>query len=176
MRRLLDTLYAATAFLAATSLITIALLILAQVTLRLFGSQLQSADDFAGYALVATTVLGFAPTYRHNTHIRVSLILDRFRPGTAARKLIERLVTTLAAILVAWAAWVSTKFVYESFIYNEVSQGLLAIPLWMPQSFMAFGFIVFFIALLDDLIVDLMGGIQSHLAVAATGDEMPVEH
>ncbi len=40
---------------------------------------------------------------------------------------------------------------------------------------MAFGFVMFFIALVDDLVTDLMGGTQSHLAHAATGDEMPVE-
>jgi hypothetical protein len=47
--------------------------------------------------------------------------------------------------------------------------------MWIPQIFMAFGFIVFLIALVDDLIVDLQGGTQSHLAAAADGDEMPVE-
>lgn len=175
MRRILNALYTLTGILAAAALITIAGLILAQVTLRFFDSQVKSADDFAGFALVATTILGLAPTYRHNAHIRVSLLIDRFRLGTQSRKWMERIVTAASALLVGWAAWVSVRFVHESFIYNEVSQGLLAIPLWMPQSFMALGFVVFFIALLDDLIVDFAGGTQSHLAVADTGDEMPVE-
>lgn len=175
MRRLLNALYAFTGMLAAAALITIAGLILVQVLLRFFGSQVKSADDFAGFALVATTILGLAPTYRHNAHIRVSLLIDRFKFGTNARVLMERAVTAVSAIIIGWAAWVSFKFVHESFIYNEVSQGLLAIPLWMPQSFMALGFVVFFIALLDDLIVDLMGGTQSHLALVDTSDEMPVE-
>jgi TRAP-type C4-dicarboxylate transport system permease small subunit len=176
MRRALDLLYAATALIAAAALVTIAGLILAQVTLRLFGSQLQSADDFAGYALVATTIVGLAPTYRHNAHIRVGLLIERFRPGTGLRRLIERLVTTLAAITVGWAAYASAQFVHESFIYNEVSQGLLPIKLWIPQSLMAFGFVVFFIALLDDLVTDLAGGTQSHLAQIDTSGDMPVEH
>lgn len=175
MRRALDSLYAFSAFVAAATMVGIAGLILAQVALRTFGSQLQSADDFAGYALVATTIVGLAPTYRHNSHIRVGLLIDRFAVGSGVRKLLERLVTGLSAVLVGWAALYSTKFVHESFIYNEVSQGLVAVPLWIPQSLMAFGFIVFFIALVDDLLVDLSGGIQSHLAVADTGDEMPVE-
>lgn len=175
MRRALDSLYMMVAFLAAACMVGIAALILAQVSLRFFGSQLQSADDFAGYALVATTILGLAPTYRHNSHIRVGLVIDRFPLGTGMRTLLERFVTALSAVLVGWAALYSTKFVHESFIYNEVSQGLVAVPLWLPQSLMAFGFIVFFIALLDDLIVDVTGGMQSHLAAAADGDEMPVE-
>ncbi len=175
MRRALDALYLMTAWIAALSLFTIAGLILAQVGLRAFGSQLQSADDIAGFALVGTTIVGLAPTYRHNAHIRVSLLIERFAVGSPVRTVLERLVTAVSAILVGWAAWVSTHFVYESYLYNEVSQGLLPIKLWYPQSLMAFGFIVFFIALVDDLVTDLMGGTQSHLAHAATGDEMPVE-
>jgi TRAP-type C4-dicarboxylate transport system permease small subunit len=176
MRRALDVLYAATALIAAASLVAIAGLILAQVTLRLFGSQLQSADDFAGYALVGATIVGLAPTYRHNAHIRVSLFIERFRLGSATRRLIERLVTALAVVIIGWAALASVQFVRESFIYNEVSQGLLPIKLWIPQSLMAFGFIVFFIALADDLLTDLAGGTQSHLAQIDTRGDMPVEH
>lgn len=175
MRRALDFLYRLTGLLAAAAMISIALLILAQVVLRAMGMQLQSADDFAGYALVATTILGLAPTYRHNAHIRVGLLIEHFKVGTPIRQLLERLVTAGAALVVGWAAWFVVKFVHESYVYNEMSQGLLAIPLWMPQLGMAFGLVVFLIALIDDLVVDLAGGTQSHLAVAATGDEMPVE-
>lgn len=175
MRRALDLLYAATAVIAAAAMVSIAMLILAQVALRMVGSQLPSADDFAGYALVATTIVGLAPTYRHNAHIRVGLLIERFAVGTPLRGLIERAVTAISIVLVAWAAWYSVKFVHESYIYNEISQGLLPIKLWLPQSLMAFGFVVLLIALVDDLVTDFAGGTQSHLAVAATGDEMPVE-
>lgn len=175
MRRALDLLYQATGLLAAACLVAIAGLILAQVGLRLVGRQLPSADDFAGYALVGATLLGLAPTYRNNGHIRVGLLIERFPIGSTTRRLLERLGTAFAALLVAWAAWVSVKFVYDSFIYNEVSQGLLTIKLWVPQSLMAIGFVVFFIALIDDLIVDLMGGTQSYLAAPASPDAMPIE-
>ena len=175
MRRILDLLYGLAGFVAAASMVGIAMLVLLQVLLRAFGTQIPSADDFAGFALIATTIVGLAPTYRHNSHIRVGLIIDRFPVGSGARQLLERLVVSASVILVGWAAWYSVKFVHESFIYNEINQGLLAVKLWYPQSLMAFGFVVFFIALLDDLITDLMGGTQSHLAVVDTGDEMPVE-
>jgi len=151
MRRALDSLYKLCGVLAAAAMLMIAALILAQVFLRFFGSQIRSADDISGWALVATIILGLAPTYRHNAHIRLSIVL------------------------VGWAAYVSVHFVWESYIYNELNQGLLAVPMWIPQFFMAFGFLVFLIALVDDLVVDLMGGRQSHLAAAADGDEMPVE-
>lgn len=175
MRRALDHLYTLCAALAAFAMLLIAALILIQVVLRFFGSQIKSADDIAGWALVATIILGLAPAYRHNSHIRVTLLIDRLKLGTSARVLFERAVTALSAIIVGWAAYVSTHFVWDSYVYNELNQGLLAVPMWIPQSFMAFGFLVFFVALVDDLVVDLTGGTQSHLAAAADGDEMPVE-
>lgn len=175
MRRALDSLYKLCGALAAFAMLLIAALILIQVVLRFFGSQIKSADDIAGWALVATIILGLAPTYRHNAHIRVTLLIDRFRLGTSARTFLERAVTALSVLLVGWAAYVSFHFVWESYTYNDLNQGLVAIPMWIPQSFMAFGFIVFLVALVDDLIVDLSGGTQSHLAAAADGDEMPVE-
>jgi TRAP-type C4-dicarboxylate transport system permease small subunit len=175
MRRALDRLYWLAGFLAAVAMLTIAALILIQVTLRFFGSQIKSADDIAGWALVATIILGLAPAYRHNSHIRVTLLIDRFALGTSVRRQIERAVTALSVLLAGWATYVAALFVWESYIYNELNQGLLAAPMWIPQFFMAFGFLVFFVALLDDLIVDLRGGTQSHLEAAATGDEMPVE-
>jgi len=175
MRRALDSLYAFTAFVAAASLVGIALLVLAQVFLRTIGGQVPSADDFAGFALVATTIVGLAPTYRHNAHIRVGLLIERFPLGSSSRKLLERLVVMGSLVLVGWASLQCVRFVHESYIYNELNQGLVAVQLWYPQSLMAFGFVVFFIALLDDLIVDLMGGTQSHLSNIDTSNEMPVE-
>lgn len=175
MRRALDSLYKLCGVLAAAAMLLIAALILAQVFLRFFGSQIRSADDISGWALVATIILGLAPTYRHNAHIRVTLLIDRFPLGTPTRALLEKAVTALSIVLVGWATYVSIHFVWESYIYNELNQGLLAAPMWIPQFFMAFGFFVFFVALVDDLVVDFMGGTQSHLAAAADGDEMPVE-
>lgn len=175
LRRALESLYSLTAFLAAAAMVVIAALILIQVVLRMVGMQLKSADDFAGYALVATIMLGLAPTYRHNAHIRVGLLIERFATGTRIRNAIELVVVMLSTVMVGWAAWISIRFVHDSYIYNEMSQGLLAIPLWMPQFFMAFGLFVFCVALIDDALVHLAGGMQSHLAVTNTGDDMPVE-
>jgi DHA1 family tetracycline resistance protein-like MFS transporter len=62
MRRALDTVYKLCGALAAAAMLLIAALILVQVFLRLFGGQIKSADDISGWALVATIILGLAPT------------------------------------------------------------------------------------------------------------------
>jgi hypothetical protein len=57
---------------------------------------------------------------------------------------------------------------WTSHIINDVSQGLVPVPLWLPQSGMALGLIIMAIALLDDLLVLLAGGTPSYLVAERT--------
>jgi len=47
--------------------------------------------------------------------------------------------------------------VYESWIFEELSQGYIAVPIWIPQLPMALGAVLFFIALVDDIVSSFMG-------------------
>lgn len=165
MRRLLDALYAATAALAALALVSIALVIVAQMAGRWLGTQVRSADEFAGYALVAASFLAFAPTYRAGEHIRVGLVIERL--SGAPRRGLEGLVLVAAIVAVGWATWWAGRFVYDSWRFHELSQGLVPVPLWIPQAPMAFGLFVFLVALVEDLVALVRGGTPSHLAPRA---------
>jgi TRAP-type C4-dicarboxylate transport system permease small subunit len=167
----LEPLYKLTAFLAAAALVSIAAVILADVFLRQFGGQVRSSDDYAGFALVATGMLGLAPTYRKGDHIRVGLLIDRLSGNS--RKFFEFLCLAFALVAVSWAAWWAGRFVYDSWRFNELSQGLVAIPLWVPQSAMVFGLTVFAIALLEDLVRLITGGQPSYIANASAETELP---
>jgi hypothetical protein len=52
--------------------------------------------------------------------------------------------------------------VWTSFALNDVSQGLVPIKLWIPQSGMALGLTILQIAFIDDLLVTLLGGSPSY--------------
>jgi len=52
--------------------------------------------------------------------------------------------------------------VYESFIYNDLSSGMIAVPLWIPQSAMFLGLVILSISLIDDFITLLMKGTLSY--------------
>ncbi len=62
-----------------------------------------------------------------------------------------------------------------SFTTHDVSQGLVPVPLWIPQSGMALGVAILLIALLDDLVLVLSRKTPSYdsvdMAKAATGLE-----
>lgn len=167
----LEWLYALTGLLACIAMVSIALIILGDVGLRQFGRQIPGADDFAVYALCATGMLGLAPTYRRGEHIRVGLVLDRIT-GVARHRL-EIAVLILSVVAVGWGTWWAIAFVFDSWRYNELAQGLVPVKLWIPQSAMAFGLFVFLIALVEDLIRALAGGTPSYLAAAAAETELP---
>ncbi|MGL4242478.1 MAG: TRAP transporter small permease [Beijerinckiaceae bacterium] len=166
----LDPLYRLTAFLAVAALIGIAGIILADVTLRQFGGQIRSSDDFAGFALVATGMLGLAPTYRRGDHIRVGLLIDRLTGG--ARRIVEIICLAFGVAAIGWASWWTGRFVWDSWRFHEVSQGLVAVPLWIPQFFMFFGLFVLLVAMLEDLIRVLVGQSPSYMANAPAEAEV----
>jgi TRAP-type C4-dicarboxylate transport system permease small subunit len=166
----LDPLYRLTAFLAVAALIGIAGIILADVTLRQFGGQIRSSDDFAGFALVATGMLGLAPTYRRGDHIRVGLLIDRLTGGS--RRAVEIVCLAFGVAAVGWASWWTGRFAWDSWRFNEVSQGLVAVQLWVPQFFMFFGLFVLLVAMLEDLTRVLRDQPPSYLANAPAETEV----
>ena len=162
LRRTLDALYLAGGVFGAASLAAIAGLILAGVLARQVGATVPSADDMTSYAVVGSALLPLAYTFRHAAHIRVDLIIGRFRGG--ARRVMEVAVLLLSLAMVGFFAYASFDQMTDSLEFGEVSQGILKIPLWLPQLSMPIGAVLFALALLDDLVVVLAGGVPSYPA------------
>lgn len=161
MRKTLERLYTGSGILAGAFLVLIAALSLAQICGRLFGFDAYSFDDFAGFCMAASSFLGLAHTYRRNEHIRVALVVDRFSGG--ARRVLEILCLTASTFLIGFFAWYATDMAWTSHVINDVSQGLVSVPLWLPQSGMALGLAIMTVALLDDLIIVLARGTPSYI-------------
>ena len=51
--------------------------------------------------------------------------------------------------------WAVTRFVYDSYAFNEVAQGLIRVPIWMPQVSLVAGIAIFLIAVIDELVTVL---------------------
>lgn len=162
MRKFLALLYTGSGVLAGIFLILIAALSLTQICGRLLGFDAYSFDDFAGFCMAASSFLGLAHTYRRNEHIRVAMLVDRLSGGK--RLALEALCLAASTFLVGYFAWYAADMVLFSYQINDVSQGLVPVPLWLPQSGMALGLGIMTVALLDDLIVVLSRGTPSYLA------------
>jgi hypothetical protein len=57
------------------------------------------------------------------------------------------------------------RLAWQSFNFNDISQGTDATPLWIPQSGMAIGSTIFAIAIADELVAVLRGEKLRHRAV-----------
>ena len=150
MRRFLDRLYAASGALAAVCLAGICVLMLAQAAGREFGLLIRGADDITSWLCAASAFLALGHTFRHGELVRVGLWIDML--GPARRRAAEIVALSVTALFVGYMAWAVTKFVYESWKFKEVAQGLIKIPIWIPQLCFVFGVLIFFVAIIDDLI------------------------
>lgn len=155
MRRSLNWLYDAAGVAAAVCLAGIGALMLAQSAGREFGILIRGADDIAAWLCAASAFLALAHTFRHGELVRVGLWLDRL--GVRARRRAEIAVLCVAALCVGYMAWAVTRFVHESWRFNEVAQGLIKIPIWIPQLSLVLGTWIFLIAVIDALVGVLRG-------------------
>jgi TRAP-type C4-dicarboxylate transport system permease small subunit len=174
MRRALDRLYAASLWLSALCLLAIAGLVGLQVVGRLLDAILKAAGsvqtgfvilslaEIAGYLLVAASFLALSATLKSGVHIRVTLVLNTLPAAT--RRVVEAGALAFAAAATAYATWHLGSFAYTSFLYNELSPGLIPVPLAYPQTAMAFGAAVLAIAFVDELVITLRQGRPSFRA------------
>lgn len=155
MRRFLDRLYAAAAVLAAVCLASIAVVMLLQAGMREVGLLFRGADDIVSWLCAASAFLALGYTFRKGELIRVSLLLEKL--PQPLRRHGETACLFGAALVVGYATWAVAAFVYGSWQFEEVAQGLLQIPIWIPQMSLVLGLGVFLVAVLDELIAHLSG-------------------
>ena len=155
MRRFLDRLYAASGGLAAVCLASIAAVMLAQAAMREFGFLLRGADDIVAWLCAASAFLALGYTFRHGELVRVGLLIERLPRG--GRRHAETLCLLVALAFVGYATWAASRFVYESWQFKEVAQGLIQIPIWIPQLCFALGAAVLLVAVVDELVLHLSG-------------------
>jgi TRAP-type C4-dicarboxylate transport system permease small subunit len=149
MRRFLDRLYAGSGVLAALCVLGIFVMMLAQSFGREAGILVRGADDIVAWLCAAASFLALGHTFRHGELVRVGLLLERL--GPAGRRRMELFSLGIAAVFVAYMLWAVSRFIYESWKFDEVAQGLIRVPIWIPQMTFLIGVVIFFVAVLDDL-------------------------
>ena len=146
LRKFLDGLYLGSGILAALFMALIGVSILAQVVGRMLKLTVDMTE-ISGFFMAASTFLGLAYTFRHGGHIRISLLVVRIHG--ASRKALELWCCGFGALLVGYLAWQAVIFAFDSFAFDDVSPGIMAVPFWIPQSGMALGLVILTIALID---------------------------
>ena len=153
LRRALDALYAARGALAAGALAGTCVVMLLQVAGRELGLLFRGADDITAWLCAAAAFLALGHTFRKGELVRMTLAIDRLPPRP--RWLAEVLSLSVAALVGGYMVYAVTRFVYESWKFNEVAQGLIKVPIWIPQIGFAVGVAIFFVAIVDELVAVL---------------------
>ncbi|MEI7804573.1 MAG: TRAP transporter small permease [Hyphomicrobiales bacterium] len=168
MRKILDRLYAVALWLSAICLAAIALLVGLQLAGRIIDGALAlvgmapegiiilSLAEIAGYLLGAASFFALAGTLKSGAHIRVTMVLAALSART--RRWVEIWALSASAAFSAYVTWNFASFTYYSWLFNEVSSGLIPVPLAIPQAAMTAGILILTIALLDELMIVWRGG------------------
>lgn len=154
-RTVLDGLYRLAGYLAGLFLIVIFGLMMALSLGREMGLNVPAGDDFAAWSMAALAFLGLAYTFKAGEVIRVGLLTDRLHGPV--RRVLEAFSLALGTVLVGFFGWHAVRMTYDSWAFNDMAQGVLAIPLWIPQLGYATGLVILGIAFVDELVHVLSG-------------------
>ena len=159
MRAFLDALYRYSGYLAAFFLFAIGATIVAQIIGRFFGVAVD-ATELSGFCLAASSFLGLAYALKGGSHVRVNLLIRGFTGP--AKRAVELWCCGAGALAIGYFAGNAVHFTYESFVFGDISPGLIAAPFWIPQSGMAIGAVVLTIALIDEFVCIARGAVPSY--------------
>ncbi len=155
MRKVLNGIYNGAGYLAALFMVGCLTMVLTEIAGSLFGFHLRGTDAYAGYCMAAAGFLALAQTLKRGEHIRVTLLVDRC--GPKLKRPMEILAHLVALFFSGAFAFYAVRQVWVSREINDISQANDATPLWIPQIAMAIGTTILFIAILDELVLQLAG-------------------
>jgi TRAP-type C4-dicarboxylate transport system permease small subunit len=159
-------------YLAVIFLVVMGILIVIQIVGR-FIDLTFDATELSGFCLAAMTYFGLAYTFRAGSHIRVDLLIRHL--GGAPRRAVEIWCCGIATMILTYFSYHTAMMVRNSYVFGDLSSGLIATPMWIPQLCMAIGSIVLTVAVAEQLVRVVRGYApsyeRSHEEVAAPSEK-----
>jgi TRAP-type C4-dicarboxylate transport system permease small subunit len=171
LRRALDGLYLYAGYAAGIFLLVIFAIMMIMSVGRQFAVNIPGGDDFASWCMTAMAFLGLAHTFKRGEMIRVGLLLERLHGRT--KQIAEIVALGIATAFVLYFARHAVQMTYDSWRFNDMAQGVVALPLWIPQLGFAGGLAILSIALIDELVNVISGNRPSY--EKGSPDETPDE-
>ena len=159
LRRTLDRAYLVAGALGAACIALICVLMIVQTLGRQLGFPTGAINDVVSWLCAAAAFMTMAHAFKHGDFVRVTLVLEKV--SAPVRRTLELACLAVAAVAVGYLAWWACRFTFESWQFNELAQGLWAIPIWIPQLSFALGSILFLVAVLDELVIVARGGVPT---------------
>ena len=146
--------YIGSGYLAAFFLIAVLIFILTGISSRIFGFYIRGLAEYSGYSMAASSFFALAYTFYDKAHIRITLFLEKLNPNK--KKFAEIWCLFVATIFSGYLAFYFTKMTIVSLEFEERSEGADEILIWIPQSVVAIGAIIFSICIFHHLIFSIL--------------------
>ena len=151
LNRNLNKLYKFSGYIAAIFLIFVAIFILIGISSRIFGFYIRGLAEYSGYCMASASFFALAYTFVEGGHIRITLFLEKF--SGFKKRLIEIWCLSIASFFSGYLAFYFIKMLIISYQFQERSEGADEILIWIPQTSVAIGSIIFFISVIHQLIL-----------------------
>lgn len=156
IRAALDRLYLFAGYLAGAFMIAIFILMMILSAGRPLGVNIPAGDDLVSWCMAAMAFLGLAHTFRSGEMIRVGLLIDHLTGRS--RRIVEITALIIGCGFIGFFAWHAATMTWDSWRFHDMAQGVLAVPLWIPQLGYSGGLVILFIAFVDELVHVVAGG------------------
>ncbi len=133
--------YAAGFFIAAIFAVT-----MVQIIGRMVGFNPPGFTNYAAYFMASSVFFGLAHTLDAGSHVRIELFLSL---AGRARRLVEVGGFLASSMICGWITYYAWSLVYWSVQLGDISEGMDATPLWIPQASMALGLSLLCLAVAD---------------------------
>ncbi|MBV9080522.1 MAG: TRAP transporter small permease [Elusimicrobia bacterium] len=129
--------------------------------MRELGLATGGSDDVVSWLCAAAGFFGMAHTFKRGDFVRVTLFIESL--GARARRSLEIACLCIGSAFAAFLFWAALRFVYESWAFGDMANGLVAIRLWIPQSSFVAGAALLLVAVIDELVLVLRGHRPSYV-------------
>ncbi len=171
LRRALDALYLFAGYAAGAFLVLVFAIMMVMSVGRQFSLNIPAGDDIASWCMAAMAFLGLAHTFKRGEMIRVGLMMERLQGR--AKQVAEVTALAIATAFILYYTRHAVQMTYDSLRFNDMAQGVLAVPLWIPQLGFTGGLAILSIALIDEMVNVLRGNRPSY--EQGSPDETPDE-
>ena len=149
----LKSIYKTSGYIAALFLILVAVFILTGIASRIFGFYIRGLSEYSGYSMAASSFFALAYTFHEKAHIRITLFLEKLKSNH--KRFAEIWSLSIGSFFSGFMAFYFIKMTIISIKFEERSEGADEILIWIPQSAVAMGSLIFFICILHHLIFSI---------------------
>ena len=149
----LNKIYRFSGYIAATFLIFVAVFILIGIASRIFGFYIRGLAEYSGYCMASASFFALAYTFVEGGHIRITLFLEKL--SGFKKKFTEIWCLGMGSLFSGYLAYYFFKMLIISYNFQERSEGADEILIWIPQTSVAIGSLIFFISVFHQLILTI---------------------